>query len=93
MDITEVPLDVRLELSDPLYTDHTHGRKGTYSAGCRGPLCKKNERDTKRREYARRIWQNEGREVQVRKSRVERNRDELLERCQAWHEASVGAAA
>lgn len=41
----ELDAEVRNELSDPTHANRTHYRKATYAAGCRGPLCRKAERD------------------------------------------------
>lgn len=52
----DLPLDVFRELIDPRYENRTHGKKATGSVGCRGPLCRKAERDDKmeqRRAYER----------------------------------------
>lgn len=43
-----LPADVLAELTDPLYINMSHHKKATYGKGCRGPLCKKAERDEAR---------------------------------------------
>lgn len=82
----ELPWDVQLELSDPFFNDRTHGKKPTYQAGCHGPLCRKNERDTKRREYLQKM-KAAGRIVQTRRPRASQARDPELELIQRWHES------
>lgn len=83
MNWNDLPIDVQNELSDPFYTGKTHGKKPTYQAGCRGPLCTKNERDTKRAAYRRR----KGGVVQMRKPRDSQIRDPQLAMIQAWHQS------
>lgn len=83
---SNLPWDVQLELSDPFYTDRTHGKKPTYQSGCRGPLCRKNERDTKRREYRARM-KKLGKIVQDRAAGAAQARDAELEAIQLWHES------
>lgn len=42
---------VDAELRDPDYLNREHGNIGTYTDGCRGPLCKKKSRDYGRAQY------------------------------------------
>lgn len=86
----ELPIDVKLELFDPLFASVTHGKKWGYQKGCRGPLCRKAERDAKRREYGRRVTQ-EGARVRSRAPHPVRARDEELERITFWYHAQVAA--
>lgn len=87
----ELPEDVAEELADPRFTSRTHGTRGTYARasdggkGCRGPLCKKAERDDAQAKYARRR-ENEGKKAEPgKKDDQARARDELLTRIQLWH--------
>jgi hypothetical protein len=43
--LDNLPDDVREELSDPKYWGRKHYSRATYASGCRGPLCRKSERD------------------------------------------------
>lgn len=36
------------EINDPAYAGRTHGRRGCVNAGCKGPLCRKFNRDRQR---------------------------------------------
>jgi hypothetical protein len=90
----KLPEDVREELTDPRFTGRTHGKRGTYARasdggkGCRGPLCRKAERDEGHTRYARR-QEKKGAErparVGLRDDQV-RARDEELNTIQLWHE-------
>ena len=46
----DLPADVLEELQDERFKSRTHHKKATYAVGCRGPLCKKEERDLARAE-------------------------------------------
>lgn len=52
-DINQIPEDVQDELTDPKFGTRKHYSRVTYSLGCRGPLCKKAERDRARRRTER----------------------------------------
>lgn len=87
-----LPTDVYIELTDSRFANRTHGTRGTYakgptpgSKGCRGPLCRKAERDEGHSKYSRR---------QARLGKVARPglkddearaRDQLLADITAWH--------
>lgn len=81
----ELPMDVFRELIDPKYETMTHGKRHAANSGCRGPLCRKAERDDKR----------EQREAHDRAHGIERKRykrspekialDAELNRIMAWH--------
>lgn len=36
---------IEKELANPKHSGRVHGRRGTYTLGCRGPLCRKANRD------------------------------------------------
>ena len=82
MDLNELAPDVAAELADPHFLTRTHGKKATYQAGCRGPLCRKAERERKRASYRR----NKGKVLEY-PPRHERARDWYLEKVQREHEA------
>lgn len=96
-----LPDDVRAELEDPRFSGRTHGIRGTYAKcykdggkGCRGPLCRKAERDAGHERYAAR----QARRGAVRPARIGlrdedvRARDEELSRIQLWHEGQIELA-
>lgn len=39
------PDDVAEEVTNERFLNSTHGRAGTYTAGCRGPLCRMAQRE------------------------------------------------
>lgn len=39
---------IEKELANPKHLSRVHGRRGTYTLGCRGPLCRKANRDYSR---------------------------------------------
>lgn len=81
----ELPDDVFRELLDPAYQTRTHGKKATSAKGCKGPLCRKAERDEKFAQRHARA-QAEGVEIKVYKKSPEKIRlDEELNRILAWH--------
>src|SRR4051794_27918208 len=89
----EIPDDVRAELADEKFSTRTHGKRGTYAKGsvpgekgCRGPLCRKAERDEAEAKYARRRARDGKQARSGLKDDEARARDELLVRIQAWHE-------
>jgi hypothetical protein len=83
--------DVRAELEDPLYKGRTHYKKATYAVGCRGPLCRKLERDEARANTARKAIEA-GREYVPRQTDAQA-RDEELDRVIDWHLAERKTAA
>lgn len=83
----ELPDDVRDELSDPEFINRTHGRRSTYAVGCRGPLCRKAERDEAERKYQRKRARLGAEPARTGlKDLKSRARDEELASIQAWHE-------
>lgn len=48
-EVPDIPDDIRAELSDGPHALKKHYSVGTYSAGCRGPLCRQAETDRGRR--------------------------------------------
>ena len=50
--MSELIQHVADELSDERFTGQSHYDKNTYANGCRGPLCRKAERDAAARRYA-----------------------------------------
>lgn len=75
--------DVKAELSDPHFASRRHGSRATYALGCRGPLCKKKERDRAR-------IRNETRAKAAKReyaASVNRkyDRDDLLDALFIWH--------
>lgn len=47
----QVGREVDQELNDPRFPKHHHGRPIGYNSGCRGPLCRKSQRDRIRNNY------------------------------------------
>lgn len=91
MNLSEIPQDVIIELCDLEFGTRTHGTRACYAKGCRGPLCRKAERD---RQAVRRKLAAEaaGREYSPYGPHPIRDRDELLERVLVWHRESRGLA-
>jgi hypothetical protein len=88
----ELPSDVLEELSDPEFENRTHGVRGTYargrlpgSKGCRGPLCRKAERDEADRKYKARQAKVGKVAKSGLKNETARARDELLTKIILWH--------
>lgn len=52
--ISKVFEEVKLELNDPDFSTRQHGHTPTYTAGCRGPLCRRYERNRQRKVYLER---------------------------------------
>lgn len=50
LSVSSLLIEVRLELGQEVFLGRTHGKVGTYVAGCRGHLCRYRER-TRRRTY------------------------------------------
>lgn len=61
--LDNLPDDVRQELLDPDYWGRKHYSRSTYADGCRGPFCRKSERDRGRFRSAD-IAEEAGREYQ-----------------------------
>jgi hypothetical protein len=81
----EMPEDVRLELLDPKYLTRTHHKKATYAKGCRGPLCRKEEREEGERKRQA-LALSAGKEYKPKKRTAgDIHRDELLNKIYAWH--------
>lgn len=84
----KLPDDVRAELTDPEFAHRQHHSRSTSRDGCRGPLCKKAEREYKAKRDAARAAK-EGRVVTPLPPEKRRpgdtNRDELLNQIFAWH--------
>lgn len=89
-----LPDDVREELNDPRFEGRVHGIRGTYAKcyrdggkGCRGPLCRKAERDAGHEKYTRRQaarGATRAPRIGLRDDEV-RARDEELAKIQLWH--------
>lgn len=43
--------DAQREVSDPAFAGRTHGKRATFAAGCKGPMCMKANRDRARKQY------------------------------------------
>jgi hypothetical protein len=82
----ELPEDVKKELEDPDFPTRQHYARATYALGCRGPLCRKSERDRGLRRNAQRAAE-EGKEYKPVK-RVQSKDDDLLDKIIAWHIAT-----
>lgn len=78
--------DVKAELEDYRFLTRSHGTGGTAALGCHGPLCRKLERDKRRRRTERKA-KREGREVELR-DRIY-DRDALLEAITTWHKMQI----
>lgn len=66
------------EITNPEYAGLVHGTQSVYEKGCRGPFCRKEHRERKRRQYAARAAA-EGREVRPYRPQMNRLIDPLLE--------------
>jgi hypothetical protein len=75
--------EVMDEILDPEFDEMTHGNKHSYSAGCRGPLCRKAERDACARRYRARA----DREVKDYAPRRKAYPEEWLQEMIDWHRA------
>jgi hypothetical protein len=76
--------DILTELNDEKYKGRTHATRSTYAKGCRGPLCRKSERDRGRERHASRQAEK-GKEVTRLPATEAQGRDEYLDRVIAWH--------
>jgi hypothetical protein len=68
-----LPPEVQAEIDQESFASYTHGLASTYHVGCRGPLCRKANRD-KARAFRRR----DGREVKQYNTKLELE-DAILE--------------
>jgi len=75
--------EVMDEILDPEYDVMTHGTKYTYSSGCKGPLCRKAERDACARRYRARNKNN----VKQYRPRPGAYPEEWLQEMIDWHRA------
>jgi hypothetical protein len=80
----KLPEDVKRELEDERFSGRTHHKKATYAKGCRGPLCRKAERD-EAREDTRKAAVAAGREYKPAPPTPEQARDLELARIAVWH--------
>lgn len=84
----ELPQDVYDELKDPRFETRQHHSRSTSRDGCRGPLCKKAEREYKAKRDAR-LALAEGRTIKSlppdKRRPGDTARDELLNEIFAWH--------
>lgn len=76
--------EIHQELDDARFATKTHGRRSTYMAGCRGPLCRKSERDAKNDAYRR---SKKGSPILEYTPRPERMFDTIIEEAQQLHNA------
>lgn len=76
--------DILDELCEEKFISRTHGVRSTYAQGCRGPLCRKSERDRGRERHAKRM-KARGRNVRPLPMTDEQERDELLDYVMSWH--------
>lgn len=74
------------ELMDDEFDTFTHGIKSTYTNGCRGPLCRKAERDTCAKRYRERMGRL-GRPVREYAPRETAYPEEWLQSVIDWHRA------
>jgi hypothetical protein len=76
--------DILFELIDKVFDGRTHATRATYAKGCRGPLCRKAERDRGRERHAAR-QAKKGMEVTRLPATEAQARDELLDQIIVWH--------
>jgi hypothetical protein len=50
-EVKHLSVDILEELTDPKHIQRLHGKRGCYTAGCRGPLCKRADRLFNRQRY------------------------------------------
>lgn len=79
-----VNLDIFVELTDEKFLSRQHYSRATYAHGCRGPLCKKAERDRGRKRSERRA-EDKGREYAPNEDGRKTDRDGLLTFIIEWH--------
>lgn len=91
MQTDQLPDDVRAELEDERYKTRVHYSRATYAEGCRGPLCRKAERDRGRRRNEVRAT-GAGREYEPKtEQRIEDNAE--LDAIILWHREQMGTVA
>ena len=76
--------DIFLELNDREYIHRQHYSRATYADGCRGPMCKKAERDRGRRRQEQRAERAGRTYIPVPQHR-KMDREELLNAVFEWH--------
>lgn len=76
--------DVVDELNDPRYGNRQHGSRATAALRCRGPLCRKAERDRSRKRNEARALRS-GRDFA--EGTREYDRDDLLDAIIRWHKS------
>jgi hypothetical protein len=69
------------ELLDEKFDTFTHGSKATYAYGCKGPLCRKAERDACAVRYRKKV----GRPVKEYTPREGAYPEDWLQRILDWH--------
>jgi hypothetical protein len=79
----DLPNQVMDEILDARFDEMTHGTKSTSAAGCKGPLCRKAERDACARRYRARA----GKEVKRYRPRQGAYPEEWLQDLIDWHRA------
>lgn len=80
----DLPADIFAELKDAVYGTRQHYSRATYALGCRGPLCRKAERDRGRRRNEQRGGEDYNPAMNLRIPEPE-NINEIIE----WHLAEV----
>jgi|SRR6188768_3636146 len=81
--LQELASAVMDEILDPEFDTFTHGNKGTSYRGCKGPLCRKAERDSCAARYRKRV----GRDVKEYAPRESAYPEEWLQEIIDWHRA------
>lgn len=76
--------DLFSELKDLRFITRTHGCRATYALGCRGPMCRKSERDNTRERWGKR-QAAKGKKVKPVDPGPARARDEFIEKVINWH--------
>ena len=72
------PEDVRAELEDPSFITRKHYSRATYALGCRGPLCRKAEKD-RGRERNEVKAKDRGREYRPKRNPLEAKADREMD--------------
>jgi hypothetical protein len=76
--------DIVQELRDPDYASRQHYSRSTYASGCRGPLCRKSEKDRGRKRNEQRATEA-GRIYTPSVDEEANARDPLLDMVIHWH--------